>query len=140
MIFWIEFSWNNFELNKLLNWIFMIQLWIEYWIESILGKIQTLNWINLGIEQGYAPLKVILVREDLIWNCLWWKNNGCGGIVKYILVTSDFTLKLELLMPHKLGKIVTKNLNSLFFSQTINLEGFHFMRTLIFIIWFYPQS
>ena len=57
-----------------------------------------------------------------------------------ILGTSDFALNLELLKPHKLGKIVTKNLNSLFFARTINLEGFYFMRTFIFIIWFYPQS
>ena len=33
----------------------------------------------------------------------------------YILATSGFTSKLELLGPHKLGKIVTKNLNCLFF-------------------------
>ena len=31
----------------------MKQFWIEYWIESILGKTQKLNWINLGIGHGY---------------------------------------------------------------------------------------
>ena len=41
-------------MNNILNWIFLKWFWIEYWIESILHKIQTLNWINLGIEQGYA--------------------------------------------------------------------------------------
>ena len=41
-----------FWLNNLLNWIFVKPIWIEYWIESILGKIQTLNWINLGIGHG----------------------------------------------------------------------------------------
>ena len=44
----------DFELNNLLNWIFMKLIWIKYWIESILSEIQTLNWINLGIEQGYG--------------------------------------------------------------------------------------
>ena len=39
VIFWIEFSWHNFELN------------IE--MESYLGKIQTLNWMSLGIGHGY---------------------------------------------------------------------------------------
>ena len=40
-----------------MNWIFMKWFWIEYWIESILSEIQTLNWINLGIGQGYVGLK-----------------------------------------------------------------------------------
>ena len=38
--------------NLNLNWIFMKLFWNEYWIESILGKIQILNWINLDIGQG----------------------------------------------------------------------------------------
>ena len=50
-----------FKLNNLLNWIFIKQFWIEYWIESTLGKIQTLN---LGIGQGY-------VRQHWIWSMLF---------------------------------------------------------------------
>ena len=62
----------------------MKQLWIEYWIESILGKIQTLNWINLGIEQGYsAPLSpyslfghmwaaipIEYMKAACLWQCM----------------------------------------------------------------------
>ena len=29
IIYWIEFSRNGFELNNLLNWIFLKQFWIE---------------------------------------------------------------------------------------------------------------
>ena len=67
----------DFELNNLLNWIFMKWFWIEYWIESILSEIQTLNWINLGIEQGYihsAPssptsLSELLSRKSCLSFC-----------------------------------------------------------------------
>ena len=48
---WI--STIDFELNNLLNWIFLKSFWIKYWIESILSEIQTLNWIKLGIGHGY---------------------------------------------------------------------------------------
>ena len=83
IIFWIEFSWNNFELNKLLNWIFMIQLWIEYWIESILGKIQTLNWINLGIEQGY-PVHIIGFKKlTFTWTVLCFHITGGPCVVNH---------------------------------------------------------
>ena len=43
-----------FELNNCLNWILGNQYWIEYWIESNFDEIQTLNWIVLGIDQGYV--------------------------------------------------------------------------------------
>ena len=43
-----------FELNNCLNWILGNQYWIEYWIESNFAEIQTLNWIVLGIDHGYA--------------------------------------------------------------------------------------
>ena len=76
IIFWIEFSWNNFELNNLFNWISLKQVWIEYWIESILGEIQRLNWINLGIEQGYViRLKTFSKILELwhIFSSLCWE-------------------------------------------------------------------
>ena len=44
---------KNIELDNLLNWIFVKYYWIEYWIESFFGKIQILNWINLGIAHPY---------------------------------------------------------------------------------------
>ena len=51
-----------FILNNILNWIFMKQFWIEYWIESILDKIQTLQCIELN-QFGYRTgLVCVLVR------------------------------------------------------------------------------
>ena len=46
IIYWIESLEFILELNNSLNWIFGDQYWIEHWIESIIGKIQTLNWIR----------------------------------------------------------------------------------------------
>ena len=48
-----------FELNNCLNWILGNQYWIDYWIESIFAEIQTLNWIVLGIAQGYHVLTMV---------------------------------------------------------------------------------
>ena len=48
----------------------MKRIWIEYWIESILGKIQILNWINLGIGQGYFKVRIIFKgdKSRQLWN------------------------------------------------------------------------
>ena len=60
-------------MNNFLNWIFMKWFWIEYWIESILRKIQTLNWINLGIEQGYSRLNLsALTSRKIFWIFQTW--------------------------------------------------------------------
>ena len=74
IFFWIEFSWNFlnwiifwidfFEMNNFLNWIFVKNYCIEYWIESFFGKIQILNWINLGIAHPYIIFIVCISQTQ----------------------------------------------------------------------------
>ena len=54
IIFWIESA--EFLLNWIIFWIesWVMQYWIEYWIKLFFGKIQTLNWIRLGIAHPYT--------------------------------------------------------------------------------------
>ena len=129
IIFWIEFSWNNFELNKLLNWIFMIQLWIEYWIESILGKIQTLNWINLGIEQGYPkssnglnlPLVCLLSPgkcQD--FNGWWWTNQIFSFCLAFTLFCQECFWQFKMI---KFNSKMMEWLNLVFFFFHLYLPG-----------------
>ena len=64
-----------------MNWIFTKWFWIEYWIESILSEIQTLNWINLGIGHGYIIMVVTLIamwRGSLMWRRFWVRTRSIG--------------------------------------------------------------
>ena len=56
---WIELSFEMnqliiFELNDILNWILGRAILNRILNEPFFGKIQTLNWIRLGIAQHYA--------------------------------------------------------------------------------------
>ena len=57
IIFWIESA--ELFLNRIISWIesWVKQYWIEYWINRFFGKIQTLNWIRLGIGHHYRPTR-----------------------------------------------------------------------------------
>ena len=57
---------KNIELDNFLNWIFVKYYWIEYWIESFFGKIQILNWINLGIAHPYSHHTLLLCFGQMV--------------------------------------------------------------------------
>ena len=65
-----------FLLNNLLNWILVKPIWIE----SILGKIQTLNWINLGIQIRVPPGK-----KSCFWGSFLQKTASHDQTVQFWL-------------------------------------------------------
>ena len=68
---------KNIELDNFLNWIFVKYYWIEYWIESFFGKIQILNWINLGIAHPYPEQNRKLPHfclNKVLHHLNWWNN------------------------------------------------------------------
>ena len=81
------------DLNNLLNWIFLKWFWIEYWIESILRKIQTLNWINLGIEQGYREEEggEVVEQVDHQHTCSCWAGGEAEVQGKTYLKNNKFS-------------------------------------------------
>ena len=112
-----------FILNNILNWIFVKQFWIMFWIESILDKIQILNWISLGIGHGYRevvpslpvyswkyPAIVLVAYEHLFEPGSFWQNafrrhmpfilNKNHWIwMIYALLSQDFVVRIYALFP-----------------------------------------
>ena len=60
-----------FELNNILNWILGKAILNRILNESFFGKIQTLNWIRLGIAHPYLPVwkkdQCCMIDTPLIW-------------------------------------------------------------------------
>ena len=80
---WI--SRTFFRLNNILNWILGTAILNRILNESFFGKIQTLNWIRVGIAHPYLEI-LLPVEEKYLWH--WWKN-----MQKLISVKVSFFLR-----------------------------------------------
>ena len=89
IIFWIE-SADFFELINILNWILDKAILNRILNESSFGKIQTLNWIRLGIAHHYILVMSNSVLVQIVatqtftrrWSVIWLM---CLSLISWVL-------------------------------------------------------